>query len=76
MTDLAEVRKSLNELRDIAVATANDVGWIKGDMVRGTQRMDTQDGRIRTLENRQHWWSGVAVVVGAAISWIVGYKIT
>ena len=36
-------------------------------MKRGTERMDKQDEKIGSLQNRQHWYAGIAAGIGAVL---------
>ena len=78
MSELTEIRRALDDIRAATAATATDVKWIKQGMQRGTDRMDAQDARLRTVESRVNWFAGVGAVAGsmlgvavaAAFSWI------
>jgi hypothetical protein len=60
MSDMAEVRRALQEIRDISTATATNVEWIRAQ---GTDH----DKRLRRVEAKQHWYAGIAAAVGALI---------
>lgn len=68
MSELAEIRESHQELRDIALTTSADVSWIKDAMKDSTRRLEAHMGddekRISKLERRQSWTSGAAAVLG------------
>ena len=71
--ELRELRENVSTIRDVSVATSRDVCWIKDSLVTGSIRMDGHEKRIGKLENRQHWYSGVAAAV-AAIATFLGHK--
>lgn len=65
MSEMLEVRRLLASLNNMAIATNNDVKWIKEGMVNGRRRMDRHDKDIAALKNRQTWISGAWAGVGA-----------
>ena len=71
--ELHEIRKDIRATRDAAVKTGADVCWIKDSLIKGEARMAGAEKRIGKLENRQHWYSGIAAAV-AAIATFLGHK--
>jgi hypothetical protein len=67
MSELSEIRRALEDIRAATAATATDVRWIKQGMQRGTDRMDAQDARLRKVESRVNWFTGVGAVAGSVL---------
>lgn len=78
MSDLADIRRELIAIRDLAARTGQDVAWIKNGMERGSSRMDGHEKRIAKIENANHrsagFVAGIAAVIGAAAG-AVGAKL-
>lgn len=69
MSEISEVRKALQEIRDIAVATRTDVTWIKDEI-------ETSEARLHKLEARMNRQGGQSSVFGAIAGAIFGGAVT
>jgi hypothetical protein len=67
MSELAEIRRALDDIRAATAATATDVKWIKQGMQRGTERIDAQDTRLHKVESRVNWFAGAGAVAGSLL---------
>lgn len=63
---------SNDKLMELLMKVSSDVGEIKGQGSTFISQMKVQDdrataleGRVRSVENRQHWYSGAAAILGA-----------
>ncbi len=57
---LAEIQRALGRIEGV-------VGEIKAGMARGAERTDKHDARLGKLENRQHWYAGIAAGIGTLL---------
>ncbi|MCC6172089.1 MAG: hypothetical protein IT481_08675 [Gammaproteobacteria bacterium] len=57
----------LHEIYRAVGRIEGDIASIRAGMDRGSERMDKADRRIAKVENRQHWYSGVAAAIGALL---------
>lgn len=73
MSDLAEIRRELTALREIAARVQQDVAWIKDGMEDHREVTGKHDERIQSVERRQWWLSGVAAAIGALLGYGGGH---
>lgn len=57
MSELAEIRRALQDIRDTTTETATDMKWIK-------ERAEGHDKQLRSLEGRVNRQDGKASVLG------------
>lgn len=60
MNELAEIQRALGRIEA-------EVGAIKGTLDQHVDRDVATDGRLRKVENRQYWFTGVGTGIGAGI---------
>ena len=60
MSELADIQRALGRIE-------GTLGEIKDGVKRGSERMDKQDEKIGSLQNRQHWYAGIAAGIGALL---------
>jgi hypothetical protein len=78
MTELSDIRRSLDDLHKSTGEVQRALGRVEGDL--GALRVDVaaarteakdgaakSDKRLRRVENRQHWYAGAGTIIGAFV---------
>jgi len=65
LRSMNEIHTTIGELRQSTGRVEGQLGTFIGQMKVQDDRTTEHDVRIRKVENRQHWYSGVAAAVGA-----------
>ena len=60
MSEFADIQRALDRIEGKQDA-------MLAQLERGTERMDNQDEKIGALQNRQHWYAGIAAGIGALL---------
>lgn len=78
-TELAEIRSGVSELTRATGRIEGSLQSIESGMaahnLRDEKLFDAIEKRLRKVENRQHWYSGVGAVIGILIG-LGGHKMT
>lgn len=60
MSELAEIHRSVGRIE-------GKLDTLMDDLSGRDERTGRLEGRVRTVENRQHWYSGAGAVLGAVL---------
>ena len=60
MSEFADIQRALGRIEGKQDA-------MLAQLERGTERMDKHDEKIGKLQNRQHWYAGIAAGIGAVL---------
>ena len=65
------MEKLLQEIRESQIRTEERMSSAIERMTKHDERLNGHSGRIRKIENRQHWYAGASAIFGAGImAWL------